>query len=252
MRSAELARLAGVTVRALRHYHQVGVLVEPARQANGYRNYDVDDLIRVLRIKRLASLGIPLERMPDLLDDANDDAGGLLDELDAELAEQIDRLTRQRELIAHLRAHDARPDVPPELAPFLAVFAASGQTPELARLDRDQTVLVAHLAGEEATARLAHFYERLTDPELMPAVEDISERFSRLGPDSSEQDVCDLIEVFVTAFASVMDEFAAAGAPIDLGPSADILATHASGLLNERQLEALERLEARLTTLLAT
>lgn len=28
MRSAEIARLAGVTVRTLRHYHQVGVLAE--------------------------------------------------------------------------------------------------------------------------------------------------------------------------------------------------------------------------------
>lgn len=131
MHSGELARLAGVTVRALRHYHQVGVLAEPERRSNGYREYDVHDLIRVLRIKRLASLGVPLERMPDLLDDARDDAGQLLDELDAELAAQIDRLTQQRDLIARLRDHNAAPDLPPELAPFLAVFATTEVAPEL-------------------------------------------------------------------------------------------------------------------------
>ncbi|EED6225780.1 MerR family DNA-binding transcriptional regulator, partial [Salmonella enterica subsp. enterica serovar Haifa] len=49
MHSNELARLAGVTVRALRHYHQVGILAEPERRSNGYREYDVHDLIRVLR-----------------------------------------------------------------------------------------------------------------------------------------------------------------------------------------------------------
>ncbi|WP_084195160.1 MerR family DNA-binding transcriptional regulator [Streptosporangium amethystogenes] len=37
MNSSELGSLAGVTVRALRHYHQVGVLDEPPRGPNGYR-----------------------------------------------------------------------------------------------------------------------------------------------------------------------------------------------------------------------
>lgn len=32
-----MARLAGVTVRTLRHYHQVQVLAEPPRTSNGYR-----------------------------------------------------------------------------------------------------------------------------------------------------------------------------------------------------------------------
>lgn len=246
MRSAELARLAGVTVRALRHYHQVGVLAEPARHANGYRSYDVNDLIRVLRIKRLASLGIPLDRMHGLLDDTDDDAGGLLDDLDAELAGQIDRLTRQRAVIAHLRLHGAHPDVPPAFAPFLAVFAASGQTPELTRFDRDQAVLVAHLAGDEATERVARFYERLTDAALIPAVEDLSRRFAGLGPTSSEQDVIDLVEGFVAAFAPMLAEGADTLPPVDLGASAELLTAHAAATLNERQVEVLERLDARL------
>ena len=96
MRSGEVARLAGVSVRTLRHYHQIGVLPEPHRRGGGYRDYDVHDLIRLLRIRRLASLGIPLERIPALLDE-DQDAGDVLAELDGELADQIARLTRQRE-----------------------------------------------------------------------------------------------------------------------------------------------------------
>jgi DNA-binding transcriptional MerR regulator len=245
MRSGELARLAGVTVRALRHYHRVGVLSEPERGGNGYRAYDVVDLVRVLRIKRLASLGIPLGRMPGVLDDAPD-AAGLLDELDAELAGQIDRLQRQRALIARLRDHDARPDVPPEIAPFLAVFAAAGMSPEMVRFDGDQSVLLAHLAGEAGTARLVDVYERLADPELLSAVTAISERFERLGPDSGERDVGDLVEDIVAAFAPVFEEFAAADPPLDLGSSAVLVAELMAGTFNERQREALARLEARL------
>lgn len=246
MRSSELARLAGVTVRALRHYHQVGLLAEPVRRSNGYREYDVPDVIRVLRIKRLSSLGIPLERLPDFLDDSADDAGALLEELDAELSAQIERLTEQRDVIARLRASNAAPDLPPELAPFLAALAA-GVPPELAKFDRDQSILLAHFAGDDAMRHIARVYERLSDPELIPVVADISSRFGRLGSDSTDQDVDDLIESFLTTFAPVVAELAAAEPPIDLNAAADVFAEHTVGLLNEQQRHALEELERRLS-----
>ena len=50
MLSSELAELAGVTVRTLRHYHQIGLLPEPPRSTGGYRRYNVSDLVRLLRI----------------------------------------------------------------------------------------------------------------------------------------------------------------------------------------------------------
>lgn len=246
MQSGELAALAGVTVRALRHYHQVGLLAEPHRHSNGYREYDTHALIRVLRIKRLASLGIALERMRGLLDDSDDDTGDLLDELDAELAAQIERLTGQRELIARLRDHGAAPDIPPELAPFLAVFAAAGQSPDLARFDRDQSVLLAHLVGEEGMPHIAGFYERLSDPRMMPTVAAVAEGFGRLGPESTEQDIAELTEAFMTAFAPLVDEFSASEPQIDLSAAADVFAEHAADLLNEQQRQTLAALEHRL------
>ncbi|MDR5700256.1 MerR family transcriptional regulator [Agromyces aerolatus] len=245
MHSGELARLAGVTVRALRHYHQVGVLAEPERRSNGYREYDVQDLIRVLRIKRLASVGIPLERMPDLLDDSGEDAGELLDELDAELAGQIDRLSRQRELIARLRDHDAAPDVPPELAPFLAVFAGTGLPPDLLRMDRDQSILLAHLAGDDGMPQLTAFYGRLSDPELAPAVAAISERFARLGPASTDQEITDLVERFATTFAGIVEDHGASDSPMDLAMNATIFSEYVTGMLNEAQRRALDEVERR-------
>lgn len=246
MHSGELARLAGVTVRALRHYHQVGVLAEPERTSNGYRSYDVHDLIRVLRIKRLAAVGVPLDRMPDLLD-SDTDASELLDELDAELAAQIERLTRQRELIAHLRAQAAAPDLPPDLTRFLAVFVAAGQSPDLTRMDRDQSVLLAHLAGEDGMPHLIRFYQHVSDPSLTPAVLAISERFHRLGPDSTEQEKSDLIESFYVTFGPGVKEFAAAEAPIDTDGAA-VLNDYVTTTLNATQQETLDRITARLAT----
>jgi DNA-binding transcriptional MerR regulator len=43
MRIGELAGLVGISTRAIRHYHHVGLLAEPARKANGYREYSLRD-----------------------------------------------------------------------------------------------------------------------------------------------------------------------------------------------------------------
>ena len=248
MRSGELARLAGVTVRALRHYHEVGVLAEPRRDSNDYRNYDLHDLVRLLRIKRLAAVGIPLERMTELLDGAGavHDTDVLLDELDAELAEQVDRLTSQRALIAHLRDHRAAPDLPPELGPFVAMFAAADLPPELVKFDRDQSVLLAHLAGEDAMPHLTRFYERLSDPAMVPVVRSIAERFGRLGPDSTDQEISALAGDFVTTYRELVAEFADEYL-LDLGSSSDLISEHTADLLNDQQLQVLAQVEAGFT-----
>lgn len=95
MRSKEIADLAGVTVRTLRHYRKIGLLREPERAENGYCEYTVNDLVRLLRIKTLSSLGFSLVDIAHMLD-ADDAAQGgsayddKLDELDRELASQIE------------------------------------------------------------------------------------------------------------------------------------------------------------------
>lgn len=106
MRSSEIANIAGVSTRTLRHYHALGLLAEPPRKENGYREYSVFDLARVLQIKRLAALGFSLAHIKDMLDQeqsADEDTPHTLqhalDELDHELALEIKRLKEQRRVI---------------------------------------------------------------------------------------------------------------------------------------------------------
>lgn len=110
MLSKDIACLSGVTVRTLRHYHQIGILPEPPRLENGYRNYGVVDVARVLRIKRLASLGFSLEQIGSILKEEG--AGGsripnetskLLDDIDNELKAQISQLEERRRIVSLLR-----------------------------------------------------------------------------------------------------------------------------------------------------
>jgi DNA-binding transcriptional MerR regulator len=57
--TSAFARLAGVTVKALRHYERYGLL-RPRRTASGYRQYGLADLQRLERVLALRSLGLPL------------------------------------------------------------------------------------------------------------------------------------------------------------------------------------------------
>ncbi len=64
----ELARLAGVTVRALHHYDSTGLLVPSERTDGGHRLYSAADVQRLYRLLALRAVGLPLEEIGPLLD----------------------------------------------------------------------------------------------------------------------------------------------------------------------------------------
>ena len=111
----ELADLAGTTVRAVRHYHEVGLLEEPQRRANGYKQYGVAHLVRTLRIKRLADLGFSLPQIADL-GDADQYPREALRSLDTRLAQTLDRLQRVRVEVHQILRQAVPTDLPPALA----------------------------------------------------------------------------------------------------------------------------------------
>src|SRR5690606_38538605 len=101
-----LAELAGSTVKAIRYYHEIGLLDEPERRSNGYKQYEVPHLIRLLQIKRLRELGVPLSQIP-AAGQADDESDQALRVLDAELEATVDRLNRIRAELAVLMRHRA-------------------------------------------------------------------------------------------------------------------------------------------------
>ena len=130
MRSGEVARLAGVSVRTLRHYHQIGVLPEPHRRGGGYRDYD-DESLRYLRfLKRGQELGFTLGELGEfvgystqtrrgVIDHATvaSIAAGKLQDLDARIAD----LQRTRSAITNLMSASCiDPDAP---CPIISALA---------------------------------------------------------------------------------------------------------------------------------
>ncbi|RKN49588.1 MerR family transcriptional regulator [Micromonospora endolithica] len=69
----QVARAAGVTVRTLHHYDEIGLLSPSGRSSAGYRRYDDADLDRLQLIRYYRELGFPLDEIAAILDDPTAD-----------------------------------------------------------------------------------------------------------------------------------------------------------------------------------
>ena len=95
MKVSDLAQRAGVTSSAIRFYETQGILPEPSRAENGYRQYDDIDLCRVRVLVALRGLGLDLPESGRLAAMcAADNCKGMADQLTGRLAD------RRREVAA--------------------------------------------------------------------------------------------------------------------------------------------------------
>jgi DNA-binding transcriptional MerR regulator len=101
----EVARLAGVSSRTLRHYGDVGLLTPAHVGANGYRFYGRSELLRLQEVLVLRELGLPLDAIARVLDTTSDRTAVLREHQHRLLAER-DRLTRLADAVG--RAIDER------------------------------------------------------------------------------------------------------------------------------------------------
>jgi DNA-binding transcriptional MerR regulator len=82
----------GVTVRALHHWDEIGLVRPSLRTAAGYRLYTAGDLERLHRIAVYREIGLGLDRIRAILDDSTADVPGALRAQRTQVAERIDRL----------------------------------------------------------------------------------------------------------------------------------------------------------------
>src|SRR5512146_1501019 len=90
----KLAHYAGVTIKAVRHYHQRGLIEEPPRDSSGYRRYSAQHAIALVKIKTLADAGVPLSRIKELLAADPDRFAAAVTEIDRKLQERVAELLR--------------------------------------------------------------------------------------------------------------------------------------------------------------
>ena len=101
----EVARKAGVTPKTVRHYEDIGLLPEGARAPNGYRQFRIADVNRLVFIQRAKSLGLTLEDIRDLCAVAEDGNCAIIQsELQRILSVKIDECTERITKLERTRA----------------------------------------------------------------------------------------------------------------------------------------------------
>jgi DNA-binding transcriptional MerR regulator len=160
---SQLARFVGVTVRAVRHYHESGLLLEPDRDASGYRRYDGQAVVDLIRIKRLADAGVPLSRVSGLLHAEPERFAEAIEEIDANLRARIRELQRQR--VAELVAGD-RLVLPTEVVDYLDRLRETGVSERGVGMERDGWILLAVHSPDLVAKWVKLKQHSLDDPDL--------------------------------------------------------------------------------------
>jgi DNA-binding transcriptional MerR regulator len=160
---SQLASYAGVTVRAVRHYHHIGLMPEPARDRSGYRTYGAADVVRLIRIRTLAEAGVPLARVQELLDATPAQFSEAVAEIDAELRARVRELQEHRRRIARLADGDSLA-VPPEVTGYLDKLRASGASGAMVEGERDAWILMAARWPEKIPQLMGDKMAQLEDP----------------------------------------------------------------------------------------
>jgi DNA-binding transcriptional MerR regulator len=158
----ELARRTGLTVRALHHYDEIGLLRPSLHTGSGHRLYTARDVARLQRIVSLRQVGFALDEIRDCLDGPGFSP---LEVIRLQLARLRDRIAMQQRLCDRLEA-------------------------VAARLQGAEEVSAVEFIGmiEEMT-----MFEKYYTPEQM---EDLKRRAEQLGPEAierSHQEWADLI-----------------------------------------------------------
>lgn len=228
----QLADLTGSTVKAIRHYHEIGLLDVPERAANGYKQYKVSHLIRLLQIKRLRDLGVPLPQVAAMWR-AEEEPDEAIRVLDAELEATIERLIRVRAELAVILRHRAPMHVPPEFAPV---------SQDLSDTNQSLFMVFSTLFSEEGMEEFR---------QIIAVRDDTGDEFDALPPDVDDATVDRIAERILPVVRRMREEHPWSNDPVADSPRGAELAESAMAhaaveLYNPAQLRVLQRLNVLL------
>ncbi|MBA6435145.1 MerR family transcriptional regulator [Streptomyces sp. GMR22] len=201
----ELASYAGVTVRAIRHYHAKGLLPEPERDHSGYRRYGADAVVELIRIRTLAGAGVPLARVRELLRAGEEEFAAAVAEIDQRLRAEIRERQRHRARIARLAAGDGLA-LPPEVVEFLDRLRALGVDERIVQVERDGWIPLAAHAPERVPEWLARKREQLADPRCIGFYRTLGRALDRADDDPRLDGLADELAAYLTEMAEERGE----------------------------------------------
>ncbi|MFI7694644.1 MerR family transcriptional regulator [Nonomuraea sp. NPDC049655] len=201
----ELASYAGVTVRAVRHYHAKGLLPEPERDRHGYRRYDAAAAVELIRIRTLAEAGVPLARVRELLRAGEEEFAAALADIDRRLRAEIRRQQRHRARIARLAAGDGLA-LPPEVVGYLDRLRALGVDDHIVQAERDGWILLAAHSPGRVPEWMARKREQLDDPDFVGFFRNLGQALTRSADDPRLEELADELAACLTRLTGERDE----------------------------------------------
>ncbi|WP_334186611.1 MerR family transcriptional regulator [Noviherbaspirillum sp.] len=104
LKIGQLARRTGVTIRALRHYDEIGLLSPSTRSEGGFRLYDQEDVGKLYRIQALCRLNLTLAEIHQILSVGGASFPDVVDKQVAFLDHQISHAVALRDRLTGLQA----------------------------------------------------------------------------------------------------------------------------------------------------
>ncbi|MGW3584557.1 MerR family transcriptional regulator [Streptomyces rubiginosohelvolus] len=197
----DAAAFAGCTPRAIRHYHEIGLLPEPERGGDDRRRYGYEDMIRLLWIRRMSDAGIALEDVrAAFAEDPADAHGGdgieaMLKRVEGSLAAQEAALRRQRAAVQRMRVEGSRMGLLSDLVTDRLKGLPEGS---LRQADLDTLLVTERIFGPLGAAVQATRFAALA---AHPALREESDRL-----DAAEEELDDSVAVDDPRVAQVAAE----------------------------------------------
>jgi DNA-binding transcriptional MerR regulator len=191
----QVATYLGVTVRAIRHYHQRGLLPEPERDSSGYRRYGPDAIVKLVRIKTLSEAGVPLARIDELMAAGPQEFASSIASIDNDLKQQIRELKERRSRIAELASGD-RLFLPEEVVSLLERLREIGLSPQGVGIERDTWILLAARYPEQVPGWAAQKRVLFDDPAFQQLYRLADEAAAWDRDDPRLEDMADAVNAF--------------------------------------------------------
>jgi DNA-binding transcriptional MerR regulator len=196
----ELASYAGLTVRAVRHYHAKGLLPEPERDHSGYRRYDAGAVVELIKIRILAEAGVPLAWVRELLRADEEEFAEAVADIDKRLRAEIRQRQRHRERIARLAAGDNLA-LPPEVVEYLDRLRTLGVDERIVQVERDGWIPLAAHSPERVPEWMARKREQLAEPQLIGFYLTLGQALDRTDDDPRLVELADKLAAYITQMA---------------------------------------------------
>lgn len=171
----DAASFVGITPRAIRHYHAIGLLPEPERGSDNRRRYGYEEMIQLLWIRKMADAGIALDDIRDAFAepaasqatggaDSDNGVAGILERLESTLIAQEAEIQRQRAAVQRMRSRGDRMGL---LSDFVANRLENLHEDSLRQADLDNLLVIERIFGPLGAAVNASRYIALaTHPGL--------------------------------------------------------------------------------------